>query len=52
MNCFLFQYDSEEGAKAARQALHGCKWPSSNPKVLAVDFGTQDDVSQCYDFFT
>ena len=31
----------------ARKALHGKKWPSSNPKILQVDYATTDEVSQC-----
>lgn len=29
---------------ASRKALHGVKWPSSNPKVLRVDFAEQAEV--------
>lgn len=29
---------------ATRAALHGVKWPQSNPKVLRVDFCEQDEV--------
>lgn len=40
----LFQYSSMEEAIATREALHGVKWPSSNPKVLRVDFCEKDEV--------
>lgn len=44
--CFLllFQYNSLEEAQNAREALDGCRWPSSNPKTLSVRFGRQDEV--------
>lgn len=35
---FLFE-NSE--AVETRHALHGIRWPSSNPKCLNVDFGTE-----------
>jgi len=38
---------TEEEATATREALHGLKWPSGNPKMLQVDFGIMDKVS-CY----
>ncbi|KAI4876618.1 hypothetical protein NFI96_020564 [Prochilodus magdalenae] len=41
---FLMQYPSKEEAVATREALHGVKWPSSNPKVLRVDFCEQDEL--------
>ena len=34
----------EEHAKQTRQALHGSKWPSSNPKLLWVDFASKEEV--------
>jgi len=40
-------YESEDQAAETRQALHGSRWPSSNPKVLWVDFATQDE----FDFY-
>lgn len=38
------QYSSTEEAMATRTALHGVKWPQSNPKFLSVDFCTQEEV--------
>lgn len=40
-------YETEEYAMEARKALHGKKWPSSNPKILQVDYATTEEVSQC-----
>ncbi|BFZ13492.1 hypothetical protein BsWGS_16530 [Bradybaena similaris] len=37
-------YKTQEQATAARAALHGTRWPQSNPKILFVDFATIDDV--------
>ncbi|XP_033961852.1 apoptotic chromatin condensation inducer 1b isoform X2 [Pseudochaenichthys georgianus] len=42
-HCFV-TYGTTEEAVATRAALHGVKWPSSNPKVLNVDFCEQDDM--------
>lgn len=39
--CFV-QYENEEQAVETRHALHGVKWPVSNPKTLQVDFSTQE----------
>ena len=36
---------TEEEATATREALHGLKWPSGNPKMLQVDFAVMDKVS-------
>lgn len=41
---FLAQYSTTEESMATREALHGVKWPTSNPKVLRVDFCDQDEV--------
>ena len=38
------QYATTDEAQATRTALHGLKWPPSNPKVLSVDFSQQDEV--------
>ncbi len=38
------QYSSAEEAMATRTALHGVKWPQSNPKFLSVDFCMQEEV--------
>ncbi|CAG5130633.1 unnamed protein product [Candidula unifasciata] len=40
----LAAYKTQEQAMAARAALHGTRWPQSNPKILFVDFATIDDV--------
>ncbi|XP_059364688.1 apoptotic chromatin condensation inducer in the nucleus-like [Carassius carassius] len=37
-------YSTVEEAVATREALHGVKWPTSNPKVLRVDFCEQDEL--------
>lgn len=42
-HCYV-TYESVEEAVATRNALHGVKWPQSNPKVLAADFATQDEL--------
>ncbi|XP_067300267.1 apoptotic chromatin condensation inducer 1b isoform X2 [Pseudorasbora parva] len=42
-HCYV-TYSTIEEAVATREALHGVKWPGSNPKVLRVDFCEQDEV--------
>ncbi|XP_051800066.1 apoptotic chromatin condensation inducer 1b isoform X2 [Acanthochromis polyacanthus] len=42
-HCYVTYATSEE-AIATRAALHGVKWPTSNPKVLNVDFCEQDEL--------
>ncbi|XP_076018305.1 uncharacterized protein acin1a isoform X2 [Genypterus blacodes] len=42
-HCYV-TYSSLEEAAATREALHGVKWPQSNPKVLSVEFCQQDDL--------
>ncbi|KAM6949556.1 apoptotic chromatin condensation inducer 1b [Aplochiton taeniatus] len=42
-HCFV-TYATTEEAIATRTALHGVKWPQSNPKVLGVDFCEQEEV--------
>ncbi|XP_030607570.1 apoptotic chromatin condensation inducer in the nucleus [Archocentrus centrarchus] len=42
-HCYV-TYSSVEEAVATRAALHGVKWPQSNPKVLSVDFCQQDEL--------
>ncbi|XP_062850404.1 apoptotic chromatin condensation inducer 1b isoform X3 [Trichomycterus rosablanca] len=42
-HCYV-TYSSTEEAVATREALHGVKWPSSNPKVLRVDFCEKDEL--------
>ncbi|CAL1545491.1 unnamed protein product [Lymnaea stagnalis] len=41
----LAAYKTEEDAVKARAALHGTRWPQSNPKILIVDFATVEDVN-------
>ena len=38
------QYENLEQAKETRQALHGTRWPTSNPKILRVDYASQEEV--------
>ncbi|KAM9401233.1 apoptotic chromatin condensation inducer 1b isoform 4-T4 [Salvelinus alpinus] len=42
-HCYV-TYSSTEDAVATRAALHGVKWPQSNPKVLSVDFCEQNEL--------
>ncbi|CAN9503298.1 unnamed protein product [Ophioblennius macclurei] len=42
-HCYV-TYSTSEEAIATRAALHGVKWPQSNPKVLSVDFCQQDEL--------
>ncbi|XP_072219286.1 uncharacterized protein acin1a [Leuresthes tenuis] len=42
-HCYV-TYTNIEEAVATRAALHGVKWPQSNPKVLSVDFCQQDEL--------
>uniref|UniRef100_A0A4W5JT72 Apoptotic chromatin condensation inducer 1b n=1 Tax=Hucho hucho TaxID=62062 RepID=A0A4W5JT72_9TELE len=42
-HCYV-TYSSTEAAVATRAALHGVKWPQSNPKVLSVDFCEQNEL--------
>ncbi|XP_048827405.1 apoptotic chromatin condensation inducer 1b isoform X2 [Brienomyrus brachyistius] len=42
-HCYV-TYSSTEEAAATRTALHGVKWPQSNPKFLSVDFAEQDEL--------
>lgn len=37
-------YETVEEAVATREALHGQRWPASNPKLLNVDFATKEDL--------
>lgn len=43
-HCFA-KYETEEEAILTRKALHGTKWPSSNPKILRVEYATDDEVN-------
>ncbi|XP_062305476.1 apoptotic chromatin condensation inducer 1b isoform X3 [Osmerus eperlanus] len=42
-HCYV-TYATTEEAVATRAALHGVKWPQSNPKVLSVDFCEQEEL--------
>lgn len=42
-HCYV-TYSSAEEAMATRTALHGVKWPQSNPKFLSVDFCLQEEL--------
>uniref|UniRef100_A0A671P839 Apoptotic chromatin condensation inducer in the nucleus-like n=1 Tax=Sinocyclocheilus anshuiensis TaxID=1608454 RepID=A0A671P839_9TELE len=42
-HCYV-TYSTVGEAVATREALHGVKWPTSNPKVLRVDFCEQDEL--------
>ncbi|KAJ8008451.1 hypothetical protein DPEC_G00104960 [Dallia pectoralis] len=42
-HCYV-TYSSTDEAVATRAALHGVKWPQSNPKVLSVDFCEQNEL--------
>ncbi|XP_059211208.1 apoptotic chromatin condensation inducer 1b isoform X2 [Centropristis striata] len=42
-HCYV-TYATTEEAVATRAALHGVKWPPSNPKVLNVDFCDQEEL--------
>uniref|UniRef100_A0A3P8XJ86 Apoptotic chromatin condensation inducer 1b n=1 Tax=Esox lucius TaxID=8010 RepID=A0A3P8XJ86_ESOLU len=42
-HCYV-TYGCTEEAVATRAALHGVKWPQSNPKFLSVDFSQQEEL--------
>ncbi|XP_015678805.1 apoptotic chromatin condensation inducer in the nucleus, partial [Protobothrops mucrosquamatus] len=42
-HCYV-TYSTVEEAVATRNALHGVKWPQSNPKFLSADFVEQDEL--------
>uniref|UniRef100_A0A670YZB3 Apoptotic chromatin condensation inducer 1 n=1 Tax=Pseudonaja textilis TaxID=8673 RepID=A0A670YZB3_PSETE len=42
-HCFV-TYSTVEEAVVTRNALHGVKWPQSNPKFLSADFVEQDEL--------
>ena len=46
---FLPQYETVHSAVASRNRLHGTKWPSTNPKMLDVDFLTAEGAQQLSD---
>uniref|UniRef100_A0A1A9W021 RRM domain-containing protein n=1 Tax=Glossina brevipalpis TaxID=37001 RepID=A0A1A9W021_9MUSC len=41
--CYV-EYETEDEAIETRHALHGVRWPVSNPKCLNVDFGLKSDM--------
>lgn len=41
---YCWQYTTEDAAVETRHALHGVKWPTSNPKTLLVEFASRDDL--------
>ncbi|XP_034667796.1 apoptotic chromatin condensation inducer in the nucleus isoform X1 [Drosophila subobscura] len=43
--CFV-AYSNEDEAIETRHALHGVRWPVSNPKCLNVDFGSRTDMDR------
>ncbi|RXM97372.1 Apoptotic chromatin condensation inducer in the nucleus [Acipenser ruthenus] len=43
-HCYV-TYSMTEEAVATRNALHGVKWPQSNPKFLSVEFSEQDELN-------
>ncbi|XP_017854424.2 apoptotic chromatin condensation inducer in the nucleus [Drosophila busckii] len=43
--CFV-AYATEDEAIETRHALHGVRWPVSNPKCLNVDFGSRTDMDR------
>lgn len=42
---FFLLFDFSE-ATETRHALHGVRWPTSNPKLLNVDFGTEGGMEK------
>ncbi|XP_029422696.1 apoptotic chromatin condensation inducer in the nucleus isoform X2 [Nannospalax galili] len=42
-HCFV-TYSTVEEAVATRTALHGVKWPQSNPKFLCADYAERDEL--------
>ncbi|KAI1888632.1 hypothetical protein AGOR_G00187150 [Albula goreensis] len=42
-HCYV-TYSSTEEAVATRVALHGVRWPQSNPKFLSVEFCEQEEL--------
>ncbi|CAG7836182.1 unnamed protein product [Allacma fusca] len=42
----LLQFEKQADAEETRSALHGIKWPPSNPKALFVDFTTDSEFDQ------
>ena len=46
LHSLCLQYGSKDVAVAARERLHGLKWPSTNPKLLSVDFLSPEEVQK------
>jgi len=44
----VFQYETVEEAVATRQAIHGKRWPASNPKLLGVEFRNMEEVHRLH----
>uniref|UniRef100_A0A1L8DXC1 Putative acinus induces apoptotic chromatin condensation n=1 Tax=Nyssomyia neivai TaxID=330878 RepID=A0A1L8DXC1_9DIPT len=49
--CYV-QYETEDQAVETRHALHGVRWPTSNPKCLHVDFGSEGDMMKAIESTT
>lgn len=47
-NC-IATYSSKEEAIAAREALHGLRWPVANPNLLSVDFSNEEELQERLD---
>ncbi|XP_067620325.1 apoptotic chromatin condensation inducer in the nucleus isoform X2 [Eurosta solidaginis] len=43
--CYV-QYETEDEAVETRHALHGVRWPVSNPKCLIVNFARKSDMDR------
>lgn len=43
--CFVM-YETEKEAIKARNALNNTRWPSSNPKILSVEFSSEEELEQ------
>lgn len=43
--CYV-KYETEDEAIETRHALHGVRWPASNPKCLNVDFGSEKSMDK------
>ncbi|KAG8301162.1 hypothetical protein J6590_059567 [Homalodisca vitripennis] len=41
--CYV-EFTTEDAAVETRHALHGVRWPPSNPKTLVVEFASHDDL--------
>ncbi|XP_057291399.1 apoptotic chromatin condensation inducer in the nucleus-like isoform X2 [Hydractinia symbiolongicarpus] len=42
-HCYVM-LSSEEEANTTREAMHGLRWPSGNPKILKVDFAVMEKM--------